>query len=439
MAAPPGHRGHLSIPIPIPLPLPIPDPFSGGVSHLVHRISSGVVNMWFGEVVHFVSRGDIWLAKLVWKSVSATTQPVLSGSSFHAEFSVMAVLGASVALPLLAAAAIQAVVRQDAGGLVRTALIRLPLALLFTGVAVEIVSLGLSATDQACSALIASSGHSVHAFVLRLVGALLTLGPGGAFGSFLLMLLAGLAAMAVWLELALRSAAIAVAALFLPLALAGSAYPATAHWARRLGETLAALVLSKLVIVAVLVLAVSTFAGGGGISAVVEGTALFALASLAPFAVLRLLPMLEGGAISHLEGVSRRPAQAARRLASTGSAGSWMSGSAAGMDVGGQSAGHGVRDRPQSHPAGSAVAQSTAATAGSSGAGSPSTGGSAPSPGSPSPGTSSPGSPSHGPPSPGPSAPGSPATPGPPGSYPSAPSWPPRRSGTADPSGAPPG
>ena len=66
------------------------------------------------------------------------------------------------------------------------------------------------------------------------------------------MLTAAVVAFVLWLELAVRSAAIGAAALFLPLALVGLAWPATSHWARRLGETLAALVLSKLVIAAVL-------------------------------------------------------------------------------------------------------------------------------------------------------------------------------------------
>ena len=46
----------------------------------------------------------------------------------------MAVLSAGVALPLLAVGAIQAIARQEPGTLLRSALVRLPLALLFTGV-----------------------------------------------------------------------------------------------------------------------------------------------------------------------------------------------------------------------------------------------------------------------------------------------------------------
>ena len=68
----------------------------------------------------------------------------------------------------------------------------------------------------------------------------------------------------VWVELLIRAAAVYVAVLFLPLALASLAWPAIAHWCRRLVDTLVALVLGKFVIVSVLSLAAGALAGGTG-------------------------------------------------------------------------------------------------------------------------------------------------------------------------------
>ena len=62
----------------------------------------------------------------------------------------------------------------------------------------------------------------------------------------------------------IRAAAVYVAVLFLPLALASLAWPAIAHWCRRLVDTLVALVLGKFVIVSVLSLAAGALAGGTG-------------------------------------------------------------------------------------------------------------------------------------------------------------------------------
>jgi hypothetical protein len=125
------------------------------------------------------------------------------------------------------------------------------------------------------------------------------------FGSFLL-----------WVELLVRAAAVYVAVLFLPLALASLAWPAVSHWCRRLVDTLVGLVLSKFVIVTVLSLAVSALAGGtsgqgngGGFSAVLGGAALLFLAAAAPWALFRLLPFAEAAAIGHLEGVGHRSVQ----------------------------------------------------------------------------------------------------------------------------------
>jgi hypothetical protein len=107
-----------------------------------------------------------------------------------------------------------------------------------------------------------------------------------------------------------------VAVLFLPLALATMVWPAVSHWCRRLADTLVALILSKLVIAAVLALAVGALAGGlgvgatgsdgGGFAAVVSGIALLIIATLSPFTLLRLIPAVEAGAVSHLESARHR-------------------------------------------------------------------------------------------------------------------------------------
>ncbi len=109
----------------------------------------------------------------------------------------------------------------------------------------------------------------------------------------------------------------------MPLALASLAWPAIAHWCRRLVDTLAALVLGKFVIVSVLSLAAGALAGGsaaggggaaagggggggGGFAAVLGGAALLLLAAFAPWALFRLIPFMEAGAVGHLEGLGRR-------------------------------------------------------------------------------------------------------------------------------------
>ncbi len=85
-----------------------------------------------------------------------------------------------------------------------------------------------------------------------------------AFVLFLGALAVVVGAVLVWVELLVRAAAVYVAVLFLPLALASLAWPAIAHWCRRLVDTLVALILGKFVIVSVLSLAAGALAGGTG-------------------------------------------------------------------------------------------------------------------------------------------------------------------------------
>ena len=208
--------------------------------------------------------------------------------------------------------------------LLRSVLVNVPLAILLTAVSVTLVQIGLAVTDSMCAAVSGGAGLDTGHFMSTVAAALTPVGdaagqPGApGFVLFLGGIAVVVGAVLVWMELLLRSAAVYVAVLFLPLALAGLAWPAISHWSRRLADTLAALVLSKLVIVAVLSLAVGALAGGTGstpsgasgpstgFASVLGGAALLLLAGLAPWSLFRLLPFLEAGAVGHLEGLSQR-------------------------------------------------------------------------------------------------------------------------------------
>jgi hypothetical protein len=296
------------------LPAGLTSSTAAGTS-LLQRLADDIINGFFRAYERWVETGTAWLLREAWRAMSATTEPVLTGSAFTAEYHVMILIGAGSAVPLVGIAAIGAIARQDPSGLLRTALLRLPMALLLTGVVIELVSLGLTFTDQASLALLDTGGDAVGRLFAHLTVAVGPVAPGLlGFGQLLLVLVVAFVGFMLWIELAVRSAAVAVAALFLPLALAGLIWPATSRWARRLGETLTGLVLMKLVMAAVLALAGGALsADAGGLSSIVEGVALLGLTVFSPFALFRLIPMVEAGAVSHLEGV--QPAAAAKNRA----------------------------------------------------------------------------------------------------------------------------
>ncbi len=284
---------------------------------VVSSIVGSTLGQIFGFVAQWVASGAGWLLTQVGHVMSSTTTVDLASSWFSAHERAVAALSAALVLPMACCGAIVAVYRQDASLLVRGFLVKLPLALLLTGVAVELVRIGLTLSDRLSSYVLQAGGRSGPDLLAALAAAL---AAGAAlptvppFVVFIGALLLAVSALVLWLELVVRAAAVAAATLFLPLALAGLVWPATAHWCRRLGETIAALVLSKLVVAAVLSLAAGAVWSGisgpsdtsGGFSSVVVGIALLAMATTSPFVLLRLVPAIEAGAVMHLESGRHR-------------------------------------------------------------------------------------------------------------------------------------
>jgi len=301
------------------------------VSSVAGSLATSWIDAVFSAAGHWVADGALWLLDGVGGLMSSTTSVDLGAGWFTTHESTMAALAAAVMIPMVCCAAIQAVYRQSASMLIRAVLVHLPLALVFSGVAVELVRLGLAVTDVLSATVLSSAGVDTRNLLAPISDVLVAAGAAGpgvpTFIVFLASLLVAMATLALWLELVVRAAAVAAAALFLPLALAGLVWPAVSHWCRRLADTLAALVLSKLVVAAVLALAMGAVAGGlglgapvtGGFASVVTGIALLALAAMAPFTLLRLVPAVEAGAVMHLESARHRLKNAARAPLAAGS------------------------------------------------------------------------------------------------------------------------
>src|SRR6202046_326683 len=265
-------------------------------------------------ISQWVASGAEWLLDQIGDVLSATTTVDVGASWFRIHYGQMTALAGVVILPMLLASILQAVVRQNPGHLIRTFFVQLPLALLLAVVAIQIVVLSLSATDAMSDAVAGGTNADVSSLLTGVTSGLVTAAADPTIASFVLLLvglLIAVAAFVLWLELLIRAAAVYVAVLFLPLALATLVWPAVSHWCRRLVETLAALILSKFVIVATLSLAVVALASGtagtgnhGSVfSSVLAGGALLLMPTFVPFAILRMIPAVEAGAGGHPDGV----------------------------------------------------------------------------------------------------------------------------------------
>ena len=304
---------------------------AGVAGSAVSQLAGFGVDSVLNALGTWVAGGATWLLAQIGGVLGATTGIDLGASWFTSHYGTMAALASVIIMPFLLLGIIQSIYRQSASMLVRSIVVNVPLAILLTAVAVRLVQLGLAVTD-AMSAAVAQgagldTGHFMASVTLELSGTQAA-SPTGvpAFLLFLGALAVVFGAVLVWIELLIRASAVYVAVLFLPLAMASLAWPAVAHWCRRLVDTLLALILGKFVIVSVLSLAVGALAGGtgstpsgasgsanssggGGFGAVLSGAALLLLSAFAPWALFRLLPFLEGGAIGHLEGLGHRARQ----------------------------------------------------------------------------------------------------------------------------------
>ncbi|HEY5246520.1 MAG TPA: hypothetical protein VIJ60_12695 [Acidimicrobiales bacterium] len=288
---------------------PVCQAVGGASSTVLGAGADGVL----GALSNWVVGGAGWLLDQVGGVLSTTTSIDVGSGWFTTDYRAMTGIAVAVVLPVLLLSIAQSVYRQSAAVLVRSALVQLPLALVLTAVAVQLVQLSLAVTDNLCTAISAGAGANIAQALSGLATALTSQAASGTQGipSFVLFvgaLLLAFGAFALWLELLVRAAAVYVAVLFLPIGLASLAWPAISHWARRLVDTLAALILSKFVVVAILSLAVAAVGSGtqNGFSAVLGGGALLLLAVFSPFVLLRLIPVIEGGATAQLDGARHR-------------------------------------------------------------------------------------------------------------------------------------
>lgn len=267
----------------------------------------------FGQLKDAVVDAAVWGVTKVVASVDATTRVDLSGGYITDHYRFMTAAGGLFVLPFLLLVVAQGVLRGDGGLILRAVFGQLPAAVLLTVIAITVMQGLLAVTDGLADALLSPKAGLTVGVKDSLPDAL-----GATAIPVLLAVVVGFvlmaAAVVVWLELLVRSAAIQIAVVFLPLFLAGLVWPATARYARRLAEILGALVFSKLVVVAMLSLALGALSDGS-INGVLAGTAMFLLAAFAPFIVLALIPIAtDAGQLSQ----SRRHATSSSRAAQAG-------------------------------------------------------------------------------------------------------------------------
>src|SRR4051812_43574500 len=271
-------------------------------------------------VTVWVTDAAVWVTGKVGDLVENTTSPNLTASWFEGQYGTMLAVAGALALLMLMLAVIQSVIRQDVGMLIRAAFGYLPMAFILAGVAIAATGLLVAITDDISRVVVSGLGTKQSNNLLQAVGdayknALDESSGIPLFGVFLGAIVLAIGGFVLWLEMIIRDAAIYVCVFFLPLTFVAMIWPATGRWARRLVELLIAIVLAKFVIVSILTLASAALVNAGAAAGdgstfeqMLAGAALLVLAAWSPFALLRLIPMMEVAAatvVSQRSTISR--------------------------------------------------------------------------------------------------------------------------------------
>jgi hypothetical protein len=295
-----------------------------GISHgLIPNIGADISKAAAAAVLDAIKSAVLdaanWLVGHVIDLGLKSTAPDLSGYWFRKELALMESELLLVVLPLVVAATIGPVLRQDLGRLFRIWGVGFPVAVLAGLGGVQFVGIALNATDGLCALFLGAQSHAIAVQFSDAMGSAMV-AQAPTFVQIIVGVLAITGSVLVWLELMVRSAAVYIATFFMPLALASYVWPSTARIAKRSIEILVAVVLSKLVIVASLSLGLAALGSGSGVDAMVSGAGILLLAGFAPFTLFRMAPIIEASAVAHLEGLSRRPFRAAGAAATAAAA-----------------------------------------------------------------------------------------------------------------------
>jgi len=280
------------------------------------KVTDGITDWVLGAVDYFVDG----VVNFLLTAADADVQAVwFSGadSPYATVRAVAAVLLVGFAL----LAVIQGLLRGDAGMMLARVAGAVPAAVLAMVATTAVVGHLLAVTDALSAMVLDPAGGAAGQFFDGVRSHSLS---SGGFAVVLVALVAVLGALLLWVELLVRSAVLYLLVALSPLAFAAMVWPAARGVARRLGEMLLAVIVSKLVICISIAVGAAALGGAGtaagpdagvgdaaarGLGALLVGAAVLGLSAASPFVVLRLFPAVEAAAVA--SGVSRAPVRTA--------------------------------------------------------------------------------------------------------------------------------
>jgi type IV secretion system protein TrbL len=278
----------------------------------------------FGSIAKDFAKAAGSAVDWLWGQTSSATVVHLGGASFSVDAAIVGAIAVTVALGLFVLQVAASALRRDPSGLGR-AVRGLFAAFIGGGLAIAATDVLLSAVDALSNGVVqAATGDSMdklgHSILSSGAIQSATANPAG----LMLLSLAVLAAVIiVWAALMIRKLLIVVSAVFAPLAFAGSLSDVTSSWVRRWIEVMAALIISKLVLVLIFLIGAGMLVHGEGQSGsgtaqtstqAVTGVLVLAMAGFAPCIALRLVHW-SGDQFHHLHSMAAASSAGAQKAA----------------------------------------------------------------------------------------------------------------------------
>jgi len=328
------------------------------------KIAEGAATGALNQLTEWMTDAATWTTKQIATGIQKTSTPELKTSWYKERFGSMVALGLGLAALVTMMALASAAIRRDPEALGATVYGMLR-AGLGTGLVLVLTVLAVGVADEISNTIAGETLGKGSGRFWNDVGDAWGKDNFAGFGSaaiaFFFAFVQVIAGLLVWIEMLLRSAAIYIAVLFLPAALAASIWPPLREWESRLVKVLFVLIAMKPVIITVLSLAGHAAAAAvtgearGDVGVMLAAIVIFALAACVPWALMTLVSMSADGAWSARaahhgarEGMSASASTVGGSLGNARSAASRMHGARGEGPGGSSSAGGGGKGGPGS-------------------------------------------------------------------------------------------
>lgn len=270
-------------------------------------VVSGGADSFFNLFTSWIVASVQWIVHSLGVALAATGGPTQVMAMSQREFDELLPLAPVLLIIGLSVATLQALRHGDAGALWRTYLGVAPACVAGVALARPVGQLVLQGVDETSNA--GATGVATHVDAIARFFAFTPGVPGAAVAMIASFVILG--TILLWFELILRTIALALLVVVVPVVVPLSVLPSMRRLGWRLGETFAVVAASKFVIVVTLALGVGELTTPS-FTSIVTGAVTMFLATLSPFVLFRLIPLMESGAIAGFEGMRSGAARSVR-------------------------------------------------------------------------------------------------------------------------------